>query len=69
METDLIQDGGQVKRQTDIDHHGPKYILIICHLPDPPTFSLPTTFNFTLKLAPIFTFFVALVSAFDFALT
>jgi hypothetical protein len=45
METDLIQDGGQVKRQTDIDHHGPKYILIICHLPDPPTFSLPTTFN------------------------
>ena len=45
METDLIQDGGQVKRQTDIDHHGPKYILIICHLPDPPIFSLPTTFN------------------------
>ena len=45
METDLIQDGGQVKRQTDIDHHGPKYILIICHLPDPPTFSLPTTFK------------------------
>jgi hypothetical protein len=45
METDLIQDGGQVKRQTDIDHHGPKYILIICHLPDPPIFSLPTTFK------------------------
>jgi hypothetical protein len=45
METDLIQDGGQVKRQTDIDHHGPKYNLIICHLPDPPTFSLPTTFK------------------------
>ena len=44
-ETDLIQDGGQVKRQTDMDHHGPKYILIICHLPDPPTFSLPTTFK------------------------
>jgi hypothetical protein len=45
MKTDLIQDGGQVKRQTDIDHHGPKYILIICHLPDPPIFSLPTTFK------------------------
>jgi hypothetical protein len=45
METDLIQDGGQVKRQTDIDHHGPKYNLIICHLPDPPIFSLPTTFK------------------------
>jgi hypothetical protein len=35
----------KVKRQTDIDHHGPKYILIICHLPDPPIFSLPTTFK------------------------
>jgi hypothetical protein len=50
METDLIHDGGQVKRQTDIDHHGPKYILIICHLPDPPTFSLPTTFKVGLKV-------------------
>jgi hypothetical protein len=48
METDLIQDGGQVKTQTDIDHHGPKYILIICHLPDPPIFSLPTTFKIRL---------------------
>jgi len=35
----------KLKDKTDIDHHGPKYILIICHLPDPPTFSLPTTFN------------------------
>jgi hypothetical protein len=35
----------KLKDKTDIDHHGPRYILIICHLPDPPTFSLPTTFN------------------------
>jgi hypothetical protein len=35
----------KLKDKTDIDHHGPKYILIICHLPDPPTFSLPTTFK------------------------
>jgi hypothetical protein len=41
METDLIQDGSQVKRQTDIDHHGPKYILIICHLPEPLFFHYP----------------------------
>jgi hypothetical protein len=62
METDLIQDGGQVKRQTDIDHHGPKYILIICHLPDPPIFSLPTTFkelSWPKKfLSPIFSYLV-----------
>ncbi len=37
----------KLKDKTDFDHHGPKYILIICHLPDPPTFSLPTTFKVT----------------------
>ena len=66
METDLIQDGGQVKRQTDIDHHGPKYILIICHLPDPPTFSLPTTFN--LSQALIFCFCYSLLWSLCFCL-
>jgi hypothetical protein len=44
-ETDLIQDGGQIKRQKDIDHHSPKYTAIICHLRDPPHFSLVPTFN------------------------
>ncbi len=29
----------------DIDHHSPRPISIICHFPDPPSFSLPTTFN------------------------
>jgi hypothetical protein len=41
----LFQDGGQIKREKDIYHHGPKHILIICHLPNPPSFSIPTTFN------------------------
>jgi hypothetical protein len=40
----------KLKDKTDIDHHGPKYILIICHLPDPPTFSLPTNFKTVFKL-------------------
>jgi hypothetical protein len=40
----LIQDKGQIKRQKDMDHHGPKYTLIICHLCDPPHFSLVPIF-------------------------
>ncbi len=43
--TDLIKDGRQIKRQKDIDHHSPKYTLIICHLRDPPHFSLVPTFK------------------------
>jgi hypothetical protein len=34
METELFQDGSQIKREKDIYHHGPKHIPIICHLPD-----------------------------------
>jgi hypothetical protein len=45
METELFQDGGQIKREKDVYHHGPKHIPIICHIPDPPSFSLPTTFK------------------------
>jgi hypothetical protein len=44
-ETELFQDGGQIKREKDIHHHRPKHIPIICHLPDPPSFTLSTTFN------------------------
>jgi hypothetical protein len=47
----LFQDGGQIKRKKDIYHHGPKPIPIICHLPDPPCFSLVT-----LPLIPKFKF-------------
>ncbi len=45
METEFFQDGGQIKREKDIWHHSPKHILIFCQFPDPPSFSLPTTFN------------------------
>jgi hypothetical protein len=37
---ELIQDGGQIKRETDIYHHGPRPQSIICQLPDPPFYSL-----------------------------
>jgi hypothetical protein len=39
------KNGGQIKRQKDIDHYSPKYTPIICHLCDPPHFSLVTTFK------------------------
>jgi hypothetical protein len=43
---DLIQIGGKIKSQKDIDHHGPKNIPIICHIRDPLCFSLvPPTFK------------------------
>jgi hypothetical protein len=29
----------------DIDHHSSRPISIICHFPDPPSFSLPITFK------------------------
>jgi hypothetical protein len=45
METELFQDGGQIKREKDIYHHCPKHIPIICHLLDPPSFALPTAFK------------------------
>ncbi len=33
-------------RQTNLDRRGLRPIPIICHLLDPPSFSLPTTFNY-----------------------
>jgi hypothetical protein len=35
----------------DIHHHGPRPISIICHLRDPPTFSLPTTFKYLIGVS------------------
>jgi hypothetical protein len=52
-EIDLFQDGGQIKREKDIYHHVPKPISIICHLPDSPPFSLPTTFKGLKKIVSI----------------
>jgi hypothetical protein len=47
MEIELIQDGGQIKRETDIYHHSQGPMSIICQLPGPPCFSLVTTFKYT----------------------
>jgi hypothetical protein len=42
-EIDLLQDCDKNKKGKNIDHHGPRTILNICHLPDLPTFSLVFT--------------------------
>ena len=36
-EIDLLQDGGKILKGKNIDHHSPRIIPNICHLPDPPT--------------------------------
>jgi hypothetical protein len=40
-----IKDDSKIIRQTNLDRRGLRPIPIICHLLDPPSFSLPTTFN------------------------
>jgi hypothetical protein len=40
-----ITDDSKIIRQTNLDRLGQRPIPIICHLLDPPSFSLPTTFN------------------------
>ncbi len=42
---ELIQDGGQIKRETDIYHHGLGPRSIVGQLPGPRCFSLVTTFK------------------------
>jgi hypothetical protein len=32
----------------NIDHHGPRHILFICHLPDPPYLSLVTALRYAM---------------------
>ncbi len=45
-ETEIrIKDHSKIKRHTNLDRRRPRPIPIICHLPDPPSFSLPTTFK------------------------
>jgi hypothetical protein len=60
-ETELFQDGGQIKRQKDIYHHRPRPIFIY-HLPPSrlPYLSLVTTFN-ALKLARTGKFFIVTI--------
>ncbi len=42
---DKIKDDGKIKRETNLDRHCLRPIRNLCHLPDPPWFSLQTTFN------------------------
>jgi hypothetical protein len=44
-----LEDGGQIKREKDIFHCSLRPISIICKLPNPPCFSLVTTFKVILK--------------------
>ncbi len=39
------KDDNKIKKQTDIDRHGPKPSSNSSQPPDPPDFSLPTTFK------------------------
>ncbi len=47
QETEILwrKDDGNIKKQTDIDRHGPEPSLNSSQPPDPPHFPLPTTFK------------------------
>jgi hypothetical protein len=49
MEIDKIKDDSKIDREKNINRSGPRQIGTDGHIPDPPTFWLPTTF----KLCPI----------------
>jgi hypothetical protein len=40
-----IKDDSKIDREKNIDRRGPRQIGTDWHIPDPPTFWLPTTFN------------------------
>ncbi len=40
-----IKDDSKIDREKNIDRRGPSQIGAVWHILDPPTFSLPTTFN------------------------
>jgi hypothetical protein len=40
----FFQDGSNIKKEKNTDHHGPRTFPKISHLSDPPLFSLSTTF-------------------------
>ncbi len=44
-EIDQIKDDSKIDIEKNIDRRGPRQIGIDWHIPDPPTFWLPTTFN------------------------
>ncbi len=52
------KDDNRIKKQTDIDRHGPKPSLNSSQPPNPPPFSLPTTFKARNKLKLTFYIFL-----------
>ncbi len=44
-EMDKIKDDSKIKREINLHRHGLRPIPNVCHLPDPPVFSLQTTFK------------------------
>jgi hypothetical protein len=50
MEIDCIQRNNTFKFEITLDRHNARLKLIYCFLPDPLHFSLPSTFNATLKV-------------------
>ncbi len=58
MEMDKIKDYGKIERETNLNRRGPSQIGTEWHIPDPPTFSLPTTFkSWLIQMKPIQLFF------------
>jgi hypothetical protein len=45
-----IKDDSKIKRQTNLDRQGLRPLPNVCHLPDPPWFSVQTTFKDTGEL-------------------
>ncbi len=45
MEIDKIEDDSKIDREKNIDRRGQRQIGTDWHIPDPPTFWLPTTFK------------------------
>jgi hypothetical protein len=46
---DKLKDDDKIKREINLDRHGLRPRPNVCHLPDPPWFSLRTTFNTFIK--------------------
>ncbi len=59
-EIDKIKDDGKIERETNLDRRGPRQIGTVWRIPDPPIFSLPTTF----KQKFLLTFVISLISRF-----
>ncbi len=43
-EINKIKDDSKIKREKNINRRVQRHIVNVCHVPDPPSFSLPTTF-------------------------